>query len=444
MWLRGLRLTAGTTCARNQFPHVPHVLGKIFAAHRKYRRRDADMASSSTEMDPDLARQLFFEGATIVIFGLPEGSEFGIDSNSWQVGPRFKGVKMVPPGIHFIHYSVKRLVGASGETGPRSGMFLYLEQKEICLFRWDSKEEEMVAAFQEEAENLREQLTSLDRSLGPYPYESLRSWVSLTNHISKEAMLRLQPACGTICSFPEVLPMEEMTHTADRAKHNLPRYDTVCQNYKEGMSRLPQMKQKEGTEIRFSQLPEKMYPKNASAAEITQHSMDLSYALGQLLEINYPGNPLAFLAELQFSFVCFLLGNVYEGFEQWKNLLNLLCRAETFSLQHPDLYSEVISVLYHQLAQVPTDFFIDIVSQNNFLTSTLQVLFSFLCSAPTNKDLRKKALRFRTHLTKRFQWDFEEDPQDCAPLVVQLPEGWEKAINTDQSAHIESNAEIPS
>ncbi|XP_075702779.1 protein AAR2 homolog [Rhinoderma darwinii] len=392
------------------------------------------MASSSTEMDPELARQLFFEGATIVIFGVPEGSEFGIDSNSWQVGPRFKGVKMVPPGVHFIHYSAKR-IGEPGETGPRSGIFFYLEQKDIRLLHWDSQEEEMVATSQEEADKLREQLTSLDPSLGPYPYKSLRRWVSLTNHISKEAMLNLQPACGTICSFPEVLPMEKMTHTEDRAKHNLPRYDTICQNYKEGMSRLPQMKQKEGTEIRFSQIPEKTYPDNATPAEITQHSMDLSYALGQLIDLHYPGDPLAILAELQFSFVCFLLGNVYEGFEQWKKLLNLLCRAETLSLQHLDLYSEVISVLYHQLAQVPTDFFIDIVSQDNFLTSTLQVLFSFLCSPTTDKDLRKKALRFRAHLTKRFQWDFEEDPLDCAPLVVQLPEDLGNAITSDETSH---------
>ncbi|XP_063816385.1 protein AAR2 homolog [Pseudophryne corroboree] len=399
------------------------------------------MAGSSAEMDPELARQLFFQGATFVILGFPEGSEFGIDSNSWQVGPRFRGVKMVPPGVHFIHYSVKRKGGAYGETGPRSGMFFYLEQKNIHLLKWDSKEEEMVTASQDEAENLREQLTSLDPFLGPYPYESLRCWVSLSSHITKEAILKLQPTCGTICSFPEVLPIEVMTHTEDRVKHNLPRYDTVCQNYKEGLSRLPQMKQKEGTEIRFSQLPEKMYPENATPAEVTQHSMDLSYALGQIIETHYPGKPIELLAELQFSFVCFLFGNVYEGFEQWKNLLNLLCRAESFSLQHPALYSEVISVLYYQLAQVPTDFFIDIVSQNNYLTSTLQVLFSFLCSPTSDKALRKKAVRFRAHLTKTFQWDFEEDPLDCAPLVVQLPDGWENHTS-DQATCPKGNNEV--
>lgn len=174
-------------------------------------------------MDPDLARQLFFEGATLVILSVPEGTEFGIDLNSWEVGPRFRGVKMVPPGLHFIHYSVKRLRGAAGETGPRSGIFFFLEQRAIHLLRFDAQREEMVATSQEEANNLREQLPSMDPFLGPYPYDSLRHWVSLTSHITKEAMLKLQPACGTICSFPEVLPTEKMTLTEDRAKHNLPR-----------------------------------------------------------------------------------------------------------------------------------------------------------------------------------------------------------------------------
>ncbi|KAG8446199.1 hypothetical protein GDO86_013884 [Hymenochirus boettgeri] len=393
------------------------------------------MDSSSVEMDPELARQLFFEGATLVILGVPEGSEFGIDYNSWQVGPKFKGVKMVPPGVHFIHYSVVGKGGGLGETSPRSSMFLHLEQRDIRLLNWDPQEELMFAAPPEEAEKLRENLPSLDPFLGPYPYQSMRRWVSLSNHIKKDSVMRLQPVCGTIFSFPEVIPIEAMTHTEDRAQHNLPRYDDVCQSYKEGIARLPKMKQKEGTEIRFSCIPSKMYPDNATPAEVTQHSMDLSYALGQLLEKNYPGNPLELLPELQFSFVCFLLGNVYEGFEQWKNLVNLLCRAESFSLQHPDLYIEVISVLYHQLAQVPTDFFIDIVSQDNFLTSTLQVLFSFLCSPMTSQTLRKKAIRFRAYLTKTFQWDFEEEPDDCAPLIVNLPEGWDcKEKTSSQSS----------
>lgn len=77
--------------------------------------------------------------------------------------------------------------------------------------------------------------------------------------------------------------------------------------------------------------------------------------------------------ELQFAFVCFLLGNVYEAFEHWKQLLNLLCRSEEAMGKHHALYVNLISILYHQLGEIPADFFVDIVSQDNFLTSTLQV-----------------------------------------------------------------------
>jgi hypothetical protein len=30
--------------------------------------------------------------------------DFGIDCNEWQTGPRFKGLKMIPPGIHAVYY----------------------------------------------------------------------------------------------------------------------------------------------------------------------------------------------------------------------------------------------------------------------------------------------------------------------------------------------------
>ncbi len=55
-------------------------------------------------MDQELARSLFTEGAALVLLDVPERTEFGIDYNSWTVGPKFKGVKMIPPGFHFVFY----------------------------------------------------------------------------------------------------------------------------------------------------------------------------------------------------------------------------------------------------------------------------------------------------------------------------------------------------
>ena len=57
-----------------------------------------------TAMDQEVARRLFAEGAALVLLDVPERTEVGIDYNCWSVGPRFKGIKMIPPGFHFVFY----------------------------------------------------------------------------------------------------------------------------------------------------------------------------------------------------------------------------------------------------------------------------------------------------------------------------------------------------
>ena len=55
-------------------------------------------------MDQETAKVLFREGAMLIFLDVPEGTEFGIDYNSWTVGPMFRGIKMIPAGIHFVYY----------------------------------------------------------------------------------------------------------------------------------------------------------------------------------------------------------------------------------------------------------------------------------------------------------------------------------------------------
>jgi A1 cistron-splicing factor AAR2 len=60
--------------------------------------------SDSLDIDQRMARQLLLEGATLVFLGVPQGTEFGIDMKSWNTGDKFRGVKMIPPGFHYIYY----------------------------------------------------------------------------------------------------------------------------------------------------------------------------------------------------------------------------------------------------------------------------------------------------------------------------------------------------
>ena len=100
-------------------------------------------------MDPEVAKRLHAEGATLIVLDVPEGTEFGIDYFSWNVGPRFKGVKMIPPGLHFIYYSA---VNRAGQTAPRTGLFLYTSRRDIMVLKWSTATEDLVEKATDEEE----------------------------------------------------------------------------------------------------------------------------------------------------------------------------------------------------------------------------------------------------------------------------------------------------
>ena len=89
---------------------------------------------------------------------------------------------------------------------------------------------------------------------------------------------------------------------------------------------------------------------------------------------------------------------------------------------HPQLFSIFIVVLHFQLREVSPDFFVDIVSRDNFLTTTLHILFSNIRAAGPGKldrGLVERAAKFTDYLSSKFKWDFDEEPADWEPTLVQ-------------------------
>jgi len=54
-----------------------------------------------------MLQALFFNGANYILDKAPNELEFGIDFNVWRTGDKFKGLKMIPPGLHFIYYRLQ-------------------------------------------------------------------------------------------------------------------------------------------------------------------------------------------------------------------------------------------------------------------------------------------------------------------------------------------------
>lgn len=56
-------------------------------------------------------------------------------------GPRFKGMKMLPPGIHFLSYQA---ISKDGSLSPPVSTFLHLRSKQVYIRKWDADTEGLV------------------------------------------------------------------------------------------------------------------------------------------------------------------------------------------------------------------------------------------------------------------------------------------------------------
>ena len=89
----------------------------------------------------DVAQRLFEKGGILLFLNAPPGMTFGIDFNTWTIGPKFKGIKFIPPGFHFIYYSMN-------EDSIRSGFFYIFQESEIVVTEWDAVNECLIFVHQ--------------------------------------------------------------------------------------------------------------------------------------------------------------------------------------------------------------------------------------------------------------------------------------------------------
>lgn len=93
------------------------------------------MRNDTFEMPQDMARLLYEEGALLIINGIPTGTEFGVDLSSNRIDEMFRGMKMIPPGVHFVYTAV--------DTAVRVGFIHHFKRQEIVIREWDENIEEL-------------------------------------------------------------------------------------------------------------------------------------------------------------------------------------------------------------------------------------------------------------------------------------------------------------
>lgn len=398
---------------------------------------------TSDEIEPEQAKYLFDNCAILIVEQLPIGSEFGIDLFVYQIGEKFKGVKLIPPGIHFVYASGNITIrknnsnnltdkhqtssdhnSLSTSTGPRCGFYHNFKSKELLVKRWSIREEEFDINYslsEDEYQRYYCNLKNLDSFLGPYRYSTYETYLNLTYRLTPEIIESLEPKIKLIRSIPYLISQEEDTDsdkmTSKRTKRFIGQLDRLAEE-----NLLSNMKPDKNTIINFTNIPNN--PINAekliSREIITQYNLDTT----EKLELSFGPYKQRLLAELQFSFLTFILGHVYDCFEQWKKLLTVICLAEQGLSKYPLIFVESIDILRHQFDQIPEDMFEDIVDSNNLARTMLDTLNQNITELhDCDKNillLKERFLNLKKYLEKKFNWQFDIEIEEEQPVIVEM------------------------
>lgn len=387
-------------------------------------------------MDSDTALELVRKGATLLFLDVPKHTLLGIDTQMFSAGPKFKGIKMIPPGPHFVYYSSSNRVGT--EFSPMIGFFINANPSEVIVRKWDLQEERLVKLLDEEEEErycLAVRSFEFDKYLGPYALNQLGEWKMLSNYITKSVIERIEPIGAEINVIhePDILGYGPETAMEKALSEQLKNTNVPISDDKLN---------KRG--CYYTKVPHLIKQKGIPGQDLTSLNLDKTSLLERILMKEYGGDEDLLLGELQFAFVAFLMGHSLEAFLQWKAVVSLLLGCTEAPLHtRTRLFIKFIKVLYSQLKYAfqkdKTDNNVaaegsltllddSLLSEDSFLQHLCKEFFSLVFEADfVDGDLLCWTRKLKELLEVALGWVFQQNTRDgifyeeddeFAPVVV--------------------------
>lgn len=294
-------------------------------------------------MDPETALELVKQGATLLLLDVPQYTLVGIDTQMFTVGPAFKGIKMIPPGPHFVYYSSSSKDGK--QFSPIVGFFVDAAPSEVIVRKWNQQEERLVKVPEDEEERFCQAVKSLefDRYLGPYNLSQYGEWKRLSSYLTKTIIKRIEPIGGEITVACE----SEMDKNSPKTSIERA-LDAQLGTGKFSASTSVDQSKKRG--CYYTTIPRVIKRRGMEGKELTSLNLDKTELLESVLIKDYGGSEDLLLGELQFAYIAFLMGQSLEAFFQWKSLVSLLlsCIEAPFHTRS-HLFTKFIKVIFYQL-----------------------------------------------------------------------------------------------
>ena len=312
----------------------------------------------------------------VLLLDLPKSALAGIDLLSFTVTPRFRGIKCLPPGLHFV------FTGSSTAFSVRHGIWFRVlskdppEGQQLTILRWQ-RETELLATESNEAERLRWRanigefwrggLTPFRQSSSKGVTETGESeedndWPQLTAYITDGLLARITQARS---------PTDDLHLTsASSAQRDL---DVIPGLSAEESNIHPEKA------LQFLPIDlQRTWREGATGRERTEAAQDRSWALNELIASHCSdSNTMDIIGELQFCFLMVLTLNNWSCLEQWKRLLTLIFTCKAACIRLPDLFIRALATLRLQLSHCKDaeGGLIDLADEGGSLLKSLLVRF---------------------------------------------------------------------
>ena len=330
----------------------------------------------------------------LLLLNSPKKMQFGIDLSQWVIGEKFMGIKLIPLGIHYISFSL-----SEENNAFKQGFFIEIEsgknKSKNIIREWSKKYQTFIRLNEESTKNYSIGIDNLDfdQYLGNYPYEQISNWKDLTSFLNIDIINRLQKNINvTMC--PELI--EEKND--DDINNNDINIDNI--NDENNINNINEdNKINENTNKEFKKYNQLISYEDIEFTEFYLNqpeyinSLDKSKLLVKIL-LGFKKTE-EFLGEFQYTFILFLIGEVYEALKQWKDIFILISSSEESVKNYEKFFCNFIEVIYNQLRLFPDDLMHDVILDNNFLKRYLTNFLLF--------DLKdKKSFTKRQKLLKNF------------------------------------------
>ena len=351
---------------------------------------------------------------TLLLLNSPKKMQFGIDLSQWVIGEKFMGIKLIPIGIHYISFSL-----SEENNAFKQGFFIEIEdnknKSKNIIREWSSKYETFIKLSDEMDKNYSIGLDNLDfdQFLGNYPYEQIQNWNDLSKFLNTNIINRLQKNIDmTLC--PEVKE-EKNTEQEDEIKNNINGQIMAYDNI-------------DFTEFYLNQ-PEYI------------NSLDKSALLEKI--ISKFKTPNEFLGEFQYTFILFLIGEVYEALKQWKDIFILIASSENLINKKnlEKFFCDFIEIIYNQLRLFPDDLMHDVILENNFLKRYLTNFLLFEKNDMKNFSKRQKLLK--AFVEEKFGYTIKSEEERIIENYLNKDKNKKNTIDYNELYKDDINDDLP-